>query len=371
MRSTAEHLARTLVQSDVGTTKSIDRLLRIADNEDTAGRNSEVGPRARCRVSVVRGTRGDEHGEFDLNGIGVLELVEEKPGIALVQGSSRGSAGAQQAAGQHKQVVELELALIASRVRCAQCEIAQHDEPLREHVINCSLAHRLGLLFNLGARVAHRGDIDPRALLADPAAIPFAPLADEPEELIIVVFRIGGPKRVQFGRDGQEMAEQRVFGIVAVVNKPQGTVDRAVQRGTVERHRRGWRGKHEVFETIPIRIEHRCYVFERDPMLGMQRNADTPKTDDECLVGGVGLPHRDRVVPALLEREGGLHVVKHRHARGDGNLDRMLRQDALREGVHRGDRSAVDVGQRFEAAQSDHGVVTRGAVLERATNAIA
>ena len=77
MRSTAEHVACALVQGDVGTAKPIDRLLRIANDEDTARRDGEVDPRTRSHVGVVHCARGDEHGELDLNGVRVLELVEE------------------------------------------------------------------------------------------------------------------------------------------------------------------------------------------------------------------------------------------------------------------------------------------------------
>ena len=55
---------------------------------------------------------------------------------------------------------------IASRMRGTQCEIAQNDEPLRERVVNGSLAHCVGLLFKLGARIAHRVDIGPRTFPA-------------------------------------------------------------------------------------------------------------------------------------------------------------------------------------------------------------
>ena len=167
------------------------------------------------------------------------------------------------------------------------------------------------------------------------------------------------------------MAEQLVVGIAATVDQSEGEVDGAIKRCTIEPNRGGHGSKREVFETIPVRVEHRGNVFERRAIFGLQRNANAPEPDDERLVCGVGLPCRDGRAPPLLERQRGLNVVEHRDPRWNGHFDRVLRQDALCKGVHGRDGGAVEFGQRFGAAQGDHSIVTRCAVLERATNAIA
>ena len=54
---------------------------------------------------------GDQHRQLDLDGIGVLELVDEQMAVAAVQrGADHAAVRApQHLAGQHQQVVELEL----------------------------------------------------------------------------------------------------------------------------------------------------------------------------------------------------------------------------------------------------------------------
>ena len=109
-----EHLAlgvelagRGEVHGDVRPTEAVDRLLRVADDEEASGHRPQPG-------DVVGGLVGREGGEADgdlqLDRIGVLELVEQDAAVALVQPGAHVGSHRQQAAGEDEQVVELERA---------------------------------------------------------------------------------------------------------------------------------------------------------------------------------------------------------------------------------------------------------------------
>ena len=68
------------VEGDVGSAEPVDRLLGIAHEEEPPRLVPQLGP-----VSVVARGRGDELGQFNLNGVGVLELVEQQALVATGQ----------------------------------------------------------------------------------------------------------------------------------------------------------------------------------------------------------------------------------------------------------------------------------------------
>ena len=100
-------------RGDVGPAEAVDRLLGVTHDEEVPGCHVHLLPRlAPCRL-VARVGGGDANGQLDLDGIGVLELVEKQPVVALVQGRPHGRAVlgvAQQRSGQDEQIVELQLA---------------------------------------------------------------------------------------------------------------------------------------------------------------------------------------------------------------------------------------------------------------------
>lgn len=57
---------------------------------------------------------GDTDGQLDLDGVGVLELVQQQPLVVVVKVATRTGTGAQQLPSQYQQVVELEPALVPS-----------------------------------------------------------------------------------------------------------------------------------------------------------------------------------------------------------------------------------------------------------------
>ena len=78
-----------LVERDVGAPEAVDRLLRIADQEQLAR-----APAPRARQSRCAGIVGDEqHQDLGLQRVGVLELVDEEVREAAREvGAHRGVA---------------------------------------------------------------------------------------------------------------------------------------------------------------------------------------------------------------------------------------------------------------------------------------
>src|ERR1700730_4320629 len=69
-----------LIERDVGTSKPVNRLLRISDQKQL--------PRNRAGVPPVRGgrvIRREQQQDLHLERVGILELVDEKMRIALLQ----------------------------------------------------------------------------------------------------------------------------------------------------------------------------------------------------------------------------------------------------------------------------------------------
>jgi hypothetical protein len=80
-----EHPAGAQEQVDVRAAEPVDGLLRVADEEQPSGIDGDFLPGLRGRVGVAG---GDAHGQLDLDGVGVLELVEEQALVAVVQAAA-------------------------------------------------------------------------------------------------------------------------------------------------------------------------------------------------------------------------------------------------------------------------------------------
>ena len=110
--SFAEAALRLEERRDVGAAEAVDRLLRVADDEEMAGCDRDLVPRRRGQRGIARVGRGDADRELDLDRVGVLELVEQEPRVALVEPRphDRTLLGVtQKLTGEDEQVVELEL----------------------------------------------------------------------------------------------------------------------------------------------------------------------------------------------------------------------------------------------------------------------
>ena len=92
------------VGGDVGPTESIDGLLGVSDGKQAPG----------FRTAAVPGGR-EQLGQFELDGIGVLELVDEDAAVPVADPLAD-AVVVEQFAGQHELVVELQGAVAAPLV---------------------------------------------------------------------------------------------------------------------------------------------------------------------------------------------------------------------------------------------------------------
>ena len=122
-RRGAERRARAQERGDVGAAEPVDRLLGVADDEQAPRIDLDLVPAPVARVRVAR---REQRGEVALDGIGVLELVEQQVRVAGAEPAPNVPAVtriAEQRAREHEQVVELELAAPAALVGFAEREL--------------------------------------------------------------------------------------------------------------------------------------------------------------------------------------------------------------------------------------------------------
>ena len=98
-----EALLYLLIERDVGAPEAVDRLLRIADKKELAGNGADSAP---VCVAVIVG--GKQKKDLGLEGIGVLELVDEEVGEALLQLTTHAGIIANEVAGLDKEVQKIE-----------------------------------------------------------------------------------------------------------------------------------------------------------------------------------------------------------------------------------------------------------------------
>jgi hypothetical protein len=109
------------VLGDVGAAETVDRLFGVADDEQTAGERTQAPPRrwavriGEARERVLRrllgrvvGVGGETHRDLELDGVGVLELVEENPLVTVVEDPSHPWVFGHEPPGEHEEVVERE-----------------------------------------------------------------------------------------------------------------------------------------------------------------------------------------------------------------------------------------------------------------------
>ena len=114
-------------RGDVGAAEAVDRLLRVADDEQAPGIDRRARPTAGRAASRI--ARREQRGEVALDRVGVLELVEQQARVARAEAAPDVPAVlgvAQHRAREHEEVVELELA------RCAPALVGLAQRELRD-----------------------------------------------------------------------------------------------------------------------------------------------------------------------------------------------------------------------------------------------
>ena len=149
--------------ADVGAPESVDRLLRVTHEEQPAGLDGDRPP---VLLPSGRIVGRDEHRELDLDRVGVLELVEEQPLVARRERSAHTGTlvgVAQHGAGEHEEVVELELTRAPAGLGAADGEVRQRRrEHLQHRLLNVAAQH-LAVGLEVGEPSPHDVDADARA----------------------------------------------------------------------------------------------------------------------------------------------------------------------------------------------------------------
>ena len=123
-----ELLRHLAVDPDVGATEPVDRLFRIA-NQEQASRDWPDTPPVRLGLVVGR----EQQQDLGLQRVGVLELVDEDVGEALLEASPDHRVAADEVAGAHQQIEEIQdsrrvFQAFVSRRRPAELTLQQRRE---------------------------------------------------------------------------------------------------------------------------------------------------------------------------------------------------------------------------------------------------
>ena len=125
-----EEPLRAIPQRDVGAAEAVDRLFRIADDEDLAWPQHRLRPRRRRQRRVVGRQR---ERDVELQRIGVLELVDEDHVDAFGHRDANLLVRAQHIAGVDQQIVELEPAALSPLLDAGERERLQPRHEALHH----------------------------------------------------------------------------------------------------------------------------------------------------------------------------------------------------------------------------------------------
>ena len=317
----------------VGPAEAVDGLLGVADEEEPAPLDVQLLPRHRP-VPRARRSAGDADGQLGLDGVGVLELVDQQALVLAAEQFPGRRDVAHHLAGQHEEVVELQPAFGAP----SRCTVERQPLQGRQDLGQRRLGHRghdpgprrLGVL-QLRPDVGHRARPIP---LGAPATGQPGGTDQQLEDGPLVGRR---PELVPEPGQRPDVADQLVAtGDRAPVGHPRGAVEVVQYRRTVD-HRR--RSAHDlvVDQQVPVAVErlgHRSQVVGLHPA-GQQ-------TGQRRLGAGVGQQPVEEPVPPFVEVDGRLTGVEHVEDRRETRFERVGGQDPPGEPVQRGDRRPVD-----------------------------
>ncbi len=333
----AEALGRSQEQRDVGPPEAVDRLLGVAHEEEVA---LAGGDRIPVGAGGGRVGAGDEHGQVDLDGVGVLELVDEEVAVTPVQRGPHRSAVvriAQRVTRQHQQVVELELAGAAPFRGGVEGEAPQVDGEPVDRLGGDVVEQRAGPRSELPVALLQCSQVIAGPVLLAAPDGRRGHVAQHAEPCVLVARRgeARGP-----GVERGELAEQQVVLLAAVLALRAGLGDVGQQGGDLAgpvAHLDRLGGGVGVGQ-VPVLVEG-----EGDESQVVETHTGCGGQQQGSLHGGIGQELIDEARPAVVEGHGRGHLVEHLDARGDARLDRVLAQDAPGEAVQRADGGAVEV----------------------------
>ncbi len=337
----------------VGAAEAVDRLLGVTDDEQVAIRHPHLVPwPAAGRVASGVGG-GDAHGELDLDGVGVLKLVEQQPLVPRVQSRPhrRPVLGVtKEGAGEHEQIVELELSGTPAIPGGIQRELA--DDAAQ------SSSACLGDLGPDGAqpvaRLAHAG---PQHLeVAVEGGLP-ADVAELEAGGLRLRIRMEGLEQVELVGDGPDLGHplgdrvepeaQSVAGISARFGAD--LVDER-QCGS-EQGRNRWRVgfvlRHALLHEVPVVVEDLGQRAER-----VESDARGQEEQDRASQRRVGEQSVTEPGPPTIESRLGADLVEHFDPGRQARLDRVFGEQPPGEGMQGPDGGAIELIEGGAAAGS-------------------
>ncbi len=340
-RSIGKLLGRGEERRDVCPTEPVDRLFGVADEEQSSGLDVDLRPGARA-VGRIAGT--EQRRDLDLDRIGVLELVDKQAPVSVAQ-TSTGSGTvlgiAQQCAGEHQEVVELEFARASPIGDCTGGTASERGDNPPDRRVEETADERFPLLSEPGNAFPQAVEVGPLGLAAAVAGTERRLVGAEEAHAFDVVKRGSEPLAI-FG----ELAEARQHR-VAVDPALRGGCDHRIElfEPGVDREL-GHRGRCiDAVEKVPVVVED---LGDRTQVV--QPHAGREHDEDRLLELGIFEQLVDEQSPARLERDTRRDLVAHDDARRQAGFDRELSEDALCERMERADRGGVELLERLAFA---------------------
>ena len=350
-----------VVQAEVGPPESVDGLLRVADEERPAGRDRHLGPRPGTGVGVVR---RKQHGDLDLQRIGVLELVDKKNAEPFGEGGADTRGARQHVPRQHEQVVELDASLAAALLGVVAHEAAQAGEEHVERRLLLGGDHRCARVVGPFEQPAHVLDRASPVRVAADVLRQLRHLAQEVEAVEVVV---------RAAEDAGQRCESADVQEELVLQHPalREPGDRFLERGEdgldVDGGRRA-HGSRRRLEPLVVLVQHACDTAEV-----VEVDAERERRQQDRLELGIGDERIQELAPPFVEPNRGLDVVDDLEVGWQARRERMFGQDPLGEAVQGREGGVVDVVERDPAPLALLGGEPRveGGPLEAVPDAVA
>ena len=349
----ADLLGGAEVLGDVGAPEPVDRLLRIADDEQPARVAAELSPVG--VVGRVVGECREPHRDLELDRVGVLELVEQDPLVARVQQRARTSGRvassrrastrrswnssvpsdrASEGAVEHEPSDERRRAGTGGTASTSRISWSASEARSRSALRSASSASGPAVLLPLGLVAAASAPCGERR-------------GDRIDRVEAGADRVAG--REQPGEISRSRRAPRVW-----VSSVRCFV-RAEQFGGAREDRLGVRrvnlggGSSTTRSSTRSQLAWKSSATRRTPRLNAepvelaQLHELAAAVDRAGRRIGIVEQPVEQVVPPLVEREVALELVEHGEAGREPGLDRELVQQPPGERVQRADRSVIEI----------------------------
>ena len=347
----ADLIGGSQVLGDVGAAEPVDRLLRVADDEQPARFGHEPAP-----VGVVGGVVGpgcQPHGDLQLDRIGVLELVEHDPGIAGVQHATDVATLSDEPSGEHEQVVELESATHRPLVRPFEDEPADDRTEQLTSVAAGRFEQALGFCSELELEGLEIVECRSRPSSRNASSRwPCCPASVLRSANSSCAARTASSVTRPLAGFRSRSPIWPMRATVASWVSPGGTSVACDRRG--ERHERrdvddertGIVERHAIVDEVPVGAEVLGDAAHpgshTEPVELAEFDERTAALDQPAGWLRVVEQAVEQVVPLLLERKAALEFVEHREAGRQPRLDGEVEQQPAGERVQCSDRCVIE-----------------------------